>query len=795
MKEMTTSFSKGNRSESSDEHNDRKTNLEKASEKKKDAFYNRKGHEHIFRQYTYLNDDMLIEKPVDAYDRLFEKSVKEYNDKQKRKDRMIGKGTALTREEKKAQYQAWSMVHDMRKLSKKNQKTALAEFAKHYPKASEALQGLLDKTDNMSLKDIRKQMTLAKHADTLGKAYYDKQRTSKQARPAIEFVVQIGNAEDFNEIDDDGNIVKSYDRTDPNGIWQRSKKVLKDYYKEFKKNNPYLVPINASIHMDENCPHMHLKVIPVADASKTTARGKTRRNGLSLKASFNGALECEGFKRDPKDNRAQFTLFQNREADSLAKIMQNELGVSRKKGITNHIKNVHEYKYIKHLEAQEHAKYVAQKEAHEQEIAQLETQKATKQQELTDVSNDVQNSWDTLSKQNQQIKANNKILAEHQSELDDLDNYSSLVFTYQTKANKAKQEQIDAEAKRDKALQAQKEAEKAKKLAEEQAKLANQNLINRLNEKAQKLEEQKEKQKARDVDLNAREIGGKDSKGIMRKGIWQRENAVKERENDVAKKEANLRSYDVQIADKQKALDAKKAEVQNYSNNLENKKQNILAKKNKELQATYAKKRQKLDDAYNSKKQTYINNLKSLRKQRDQLAESNKTQSKFVTYASFIYHTCAETFIKTIDPETNKSYFNGFHESKNTQAYDMAHGNYHDAMNPSFSGKTGLENCIQEYHVNDNRKRLWKALRATGKKFAELINTKQAKTLIRQLDEIDESGISEEAVKQADNAEIKYQQEFWKKQKQEKQQQRKQKLHIGLRPVAKNDDLENPYDN
>ena len=781
MKEMTTSFSKGNRSESSDEHNDRKTNLEKASEKKKDAFYNRKGHEHIFRQYTYLNDDMLIEKPVDAYDRLFEKSVKEYNDKQKRKDRMIGKGTALTREEKKAQYQAWSMVHDMRKLSKKNQKTALAEFAKHYPKASEALQGLLDKTDNMSLKDVRKQMTLAKHADTLGKAYYDKQRTSKQARPAIEFVVQIGNAEDFNEIDDDGNIVKSYDRTDPNGIWQRSKKVLKDYYKEFKKNNPYLVPINASIHMDENCPHMHLKVIPVADASKTTARGKTRRNGLSLKASFNGALECEGFKRDPKDNRAQFTLFQNREADSLAKIMQNELGVSRKKGITNHIKNVHEYKYIKHLEAQEHTKYVAQKEAHEQEIAQLETQKATKQQELADVSNDVQTSWDTLSKQNQQIRANNKTLAEHQSELDDLDNYASLVFTYQTKANKAKQEQIDAEAKRDKALQAQKEAEKAKKLAEEQARNASQMLINSLN--------------ARKRDLDSRENGYKDSKGIYHKGIKDREKDVTSRESNVinhetavTEKENNLANYDSQIKEKKTIL-------ADYEKNLEAKKQKILDKKNKELQESYKAKKQKLDNAYNSRKDEFVSDLKSLQRQKKQLAESNETQSKFVTYASFVYHKCAETFIKTIDPETDSTYSNGFHESKNTMAYDMAHGNYHDAMNPSFSGKTGLENCIQEYHVNDNRKRLWSALKATGKKFVSLINTKQAKTLIRQLDEIDESGISEEAVKQADNAEIKRQQEFWKQQEQEKQQHRKQKLHIGLRPVAKNDDLENPYDN
>lgn len=773
MKSMTASVSKGKQSESSDEHNDRKTNLEKASEKKKDAFYTKTGHKHIHREYTYLNDDLLIRKPSEAYDEIFEDSIKDYNDLKTRNDRKIGKGKALTRAEKTAQLQAWTMVHDMRKLSKKNQRLALAKFAKSYPMASKALQDLVERTDNMSLKDIRKQVTRAKHAKTLGQAYYEKQKHSKQQRTAVEFVIQVGNAEDFNEIDENGRIVKSYDRTDPNGIWQRSKKVLKDYYKEFKKNNPNLVPINASIHMDESTPHLHLKVIPVADRDQMQMRGhgtidkktgkiakKARHTGLSKKVSFNGALECEGFKRDSSDNRSQFKNWQHREAETLAKIMQNELGIERKKGITNKLKDVHEYKQVKELEAQEHEKFVKQQK----------------------------NYTETLNKQNVQIQSNHailqnqtKTLAENQNKLDDLANYESLVSTYQTIANNAKQEQKDAEAKRDNALKAQKEAEKAKKLAEEQARNANQTLINSLN--------------ARKRDLDNRENGYKDPKGIYHKGIKDREKDVTSRESDavnretaVTEKENNLANYDSQIKEKKTIL-------ADYEKNLEAKKQKILDKKNKELQESYKAKKQKLDNAYNSRKDEFVSDLKSLQRQKKQLAESNETQSKFVTYASFVYHKCAETFIKTIDPETDSTYNNGFHESKNTMAYDMAHGNYHDAMNPSFSGKNGLENCIQEYHINDNRKRLWSALKATGKKFVSLINTKQAKTLIRQLDEIDESGISEEAVKQADNAEIKRQQEFWKQQKQEKQQQRKQKLHIGLRPVAKNDDLENPYDN
>ena len=734
MKSMTASVSKGKQSESSDEHNDRKTNLEKASEKKKDAFYTKTGHKHIHREYTYLNDDLLIRKPSEAYDEIFEDSIKDYNDLKTRNDRKIGKGKALTRAEKTAQLQAWTMVHDMRKLSKKNQRLALAKFAKSYPMASKALQDLVERTDNMSLKDIRKQVTRAKHAKTLGQAYYEKQKHSKQQRTAVEFVIQVGNAEDFNEIDENGRIVKSYDRTDPNGIWQRSKKVLKDYYKEFKKNNPNLVPINASIHMDESTPHLHLKVIPVADRDQMQMRGhgtidkktgkiakKARHTGLSKKVSFNGALECEGFKRDSSDNRSQFKNWQHREAETLAKIMQNELGIERKKGITNKLKDVHEYKQVKELEAQEHEKFVKQQK----------------------------NYTETLNKQNVQIQSNHailqnqtKTLAENQNKLDDLANYESLVSTYQTIANNAKQEQKDAEAKRDNALKAQKEAEKAKKLAEEQARNANQMLINSLN--------------ARKRNLDNRENGYKDPKGIYHKGIKDREKDVTSRESDavnretaVTEKENNLANYDSQIKEKKTIL-------ADYEKNLEAKKQKILDKNNKELQESYKAKKQKLDNAYNSRKDEFVSDLKSLQRQKKQLAESNETQSKFVTYASFVYHKCAETFIKTIDPETDSTYNNGFHESKNTMAYDMAHGNYHDAMNPSFSGKNGLENCIQEYHINDNRKRLWSALKATGKKFVSLINTKQAKTLIRQLDEIDESGISEEAVKQADNAEINY---------------------------------------
>lgn len=502
---MTISVSKGKQSESSDEHNDRKTNLEKASDKKKDAFYTKTGHKHIHCEYTYLNDDLLIRKSIEAYDEIFEDSIKEYNDSKKRNDRKIGKGKALTRAEKTAQLQAWTMAYDMHKLSKKKQKLAFAKFAKSYPKASKALQDLVERTDNMTLKDIRKQVTRAKHAMTLGQAYYEKQKHSKQQRTAVEFVMQVGSAEDFNEIDKNGRIIRSYDREDPSGVWQRSKKVLKDYYKEFKKNNPNLVPINASIHMDESTPHLHLKVIPVADRDQMQMRGhgtidkktgkiakKARHTGLSKKVSFNGALENEGFKRDSSDNRSQFKEWQNREADTLAKIMQKELGVKRTKGYTNRLKNVHEYKKVKEAVA--------------------------KQRENANTYKQIADKNSVLANQNFAIyQKNAKSVKMQQKTLSEL---SEKVVEAQKKlssVSKEKQRQLDALSQEI----AQKRSERFRELSrelEEKRKKEDKKLKTREDD----VKQRETKVKNREMDVSVIEFGGVDSKGIKHKSLEQR---------------------------------------------------------------------------------------------------------------------------------------------------------------------------------------------------------------------------------------------------------------------------------
>lgn len=239
---MTMSFSKGNKSETSIKHNNRSIDP--------NFDFDKKGHQHIEREYTSLNEVLVHRDIREIYNKEFGQAVKDYNSKQKRKDRRI-------------------------------------------------------------------------------KDYYSKVKHSKNQRTQIEFIVQVGNRDDFK---DDKNRITS-------SLWQNSKKILENYFDGFQKRNPNLIAYNAVIHMDEQgAPHLHLNVVPVAHL-------KNVKRGLTVKPSLDRALEEEGYQKDPKDSRSQFKAFQHAEAQALAD-ESLAFGIDRKAGITNKLKDVHQYKQV-----------------------------------------------------------------------------------------------------------------------------------------------------------------------------------------------------------------------------------------------------------------------------------------------------------------------------------------------------------------------------------------------------------------------------------------------------------------
>lgn len=412
---MTESVAKGGKDESSTSHNDRKKELERATKEYKEQFYAQRGHEHINPAYTHLNEDLIIEDPIKIYDKKFGKAVEDYNKNQKRKSRKIGKGEAISAEKKAQTLAMLNIALQLNKLSDEQKKKILQDkkikkLVKDPSKYADFADSVI-KYSKKERKDIKHEISQMKQKPTYGQVLYEKMKNAKQQREKYEFIIQIGNADDFNKIDKNNKIVETKNREDPHGIWQLSKHVLKSYLNGFEERNPNMVVCNASIHMDElGSPHLHMQIIPVAETKKTigySKKGKKKRNGLSVKPSFNGALESEGFARNIEDNRKQFKDWQDQEFNALEDVMQHELGISRRKGVTNHLKNVKEYKKAKRLESEELAKYhdlQDQNKLLQKQIAEKSDELDRKQADLINTNDNLKKVLDDMDAQDQAKK-------------------------------------------------------------------------------------------------------------------------------------------------------------------------------------------------------------------------------------------------------------------------------------------------------------------------------------------------------------------------------------------------------
>lgn len=206
--------------------------------------------------------------------------------------------------------------------------------------------------------------------------YFQKVQDDKTLEPQREFIVQVGNIDDYRTTNDKG---------EPTGLSEadveRNKalanEILLEYYKSFKKRNPQLVIYNAVIHNDEASPHLHLNVIPVAE---------TYKQGVKRRPSFNKALREQGVKADENNNKSLWVNFRNQEVNALADLMR-ERGIERELVGTNAYKDHHAYKQAKQLEKDDLSVEIeqlqGQKGVLEKEIGALEADKSTISEEVS----------------------------------------------------------------------------------------------------------------------------------------------------------------------------------------------------------------------------------------------------------------------------------------------------------------------------------------------------------------------------------------------------------------------------
>lgn len=157
-----------------------------------------------------------------------------------------------------------------------------------------------------------------KRKDRKIKDYYQHVKKSKTLEPQREFIVQVGNVEDF-QIEEN---------------WQKANAILTKYVETFEDRNPQFRVYNAVIHNDEASPHLHINVIPIAHSYK---------RGMNLQPSFDKAIRQQGIETNAKDSRDVFRAFRDGEIQAVAEFAK-ELNIERKMGETNKFKDTREYK-------------------------------------------------------------------------------------------------------------------------------------------------------------------------------------------------------------------------------------------------------------------------------------------------------------------------------------------------------------------------------------------------------------------------------------------------------------------
>lgn len=174
-----------------------------------------------------------------------------------------------------------------------------------------------------------------------------------------EFIVAVGNKADWERL--------SFEEK------QEAGEALKRYVIDFNERHDNMTIYNAIVHLDESgAPHAHFNVVPTATGYK---------NGLAVQPSFRKALEQEGFG---PSGREQLKAFRDAEVHRLHEFV-HEIGIDRKAGQTNDIKDMREYKdameYIENRKSNQIVKMQREEKAHEEKMHELD-ERLRKQEEM-----------------------------------------------------------------------------------------------------------------------------------------------------------------------------------------------------------------------------------------------------------------------------------------------------------------------------------------------------------------------------------------------------------------------------
>ena len=118
-------------------------------------------------------------------------------------------------------------------------------------------------------------------------------------KPFYEVIVQIGDMYDCNCLNNPKEA-------------ERAKQALTEYFHTFQERNPNLKVFHATIHMDEQTPHLHLDYIPIAEGCY--------KQGMQRKNSLSKALELQGLGKHKSQYDNAAVRWQEQERKALKEI-------------------------------------------------------------------------------------------------------------------------------------------------------------------------------------------------------------------------------------------------------------------------------------------------------------------------------------------------------------------------------------------------------------------------------------------------------------------------------------------
>jgi plasmid recombination enzyme len=223
--------------------------------------------------------------------------------------------------------------------------------------------------------------------------YYKHVQKSKNLDLQREFIVAVGNKADWEKL--------SFEEKQEVG------EALARYVRDFNERHDNMTIYNAIVHLDESgAPHAHFNVVPTATGYK---------NGLAVQPSFRKALEQEGFG---PSGREQLKAFRDAEVHRLHEFV-HEIGIDRKAGQTNDIKDMREYKdameYIENRKSNQIVKMQREEKAHEEKMHELD-ERLRKQEEMIQKRDEAFKA--SKRKQARIVKEMNEEIASKSEELD-----------------------------------------------------------------------------------------------------------------------------------------------------------------------------------------------------------------------------------------------------------------------------------------------------------------------------------------------------------------------------------------